>query len=204
MPAGASGPKRRNIRMHIRIHGVGRCIHLLSFFEFQRARAAHEAEASRTSRWDFWSARGFFRRHFHGAYEIVALRSALAHEIGDVSRLSDDDVVDASAQRLCSGAWCVGYDRPAPATTARAAQKGAAATGTGAAQRQAATPPLSSARRPRAPAPVPPPAGRDTAAAAAAPEDVFQNSDQAALAETLRQAAAEGAPFCEVCAKGKR
>ena len=182
--------------MHIRIHDVGRCIHLLSFFEFQRALAAHEIETSWEYHWDDWSARSFFRQHFRDSYEIRALRSALVHDIYNLSRMSDDDIVAAAAQRLCSGAWCIGYDRLPPAVSAGAAPAQVTVARIGTPQRQPSAPrPLRQREPTQSQA-----HARDPVAAASAEPEWSEETEQAAFAGVLEQAAQVGTPFCEICA----
>lgn len=186
--------------MHLRIHG-DRCIHLLSSFAFQHALAAGEMEASPEYRADDWSAHSFFRQHFHDSYEIGALRWALAHDIHNVSNMSDDDVIAAAAQRLRSGAWCIGCDRLPPVAAVEAGPVGASAAGIGAALRHAAAPrPLreSAVRGPR-PQRAPAHAASPAPATPAEPEWPEQ-TDQAAFAGGLEGAARDGTPFCEICA----
>jgi hypothetical protein len=178
--------------MRIRIQGVGRRIHLMSNAEFQRALAADEVGRSRDVFRDDASACGFVRRHCRGPYEHGMLRRALACDVHDVDRLSDDDVVLLAARRLRSGAWRIGYERPprAPAADGASPRRVASVFGT----------PLGGATVPRAqrrPASAPPPAR----APAPAPDPEWsEDADQAAFAGVLVQAAATGAPFCEICA----
>jgi hypothetical protein len=173
--------------MHIRIHGTGRRIQLSPLFEVLTA-------ADERSHWDDWSARGFFRQHFRDAHDIGSLRSALASEIHHVNRLSDDDLIAAAAQRLCSGAWRIGYDGVPPARVAGIVSK---AAGKAAPLRQGgSTRPR--AQGPRASGPAP---ARAPAASTPAEPEWPEQADQLAFAQVLEQAAEEGTPFCEICAK---
>jgi hypothetical protein len=172
--------------MYIRIHGTGRRIQLSPLFEVLTA-------ADERSYWDDWSARGFFRQHFRGAHDIGSLRSALANELHHVNRLSDEDLIAAAAQRLCSGAWRIGYDGVPPVRVAGLSSKPLAK----AAPLRQGGPARQRSQSPRASSPAP---ARAPAAAPAEPEWPEQ-ADQIAFAQVLEQAAQEGTPFCEICAK---
>jgi hypothetical protein len=188
--------------MQMRISSVGRCIHLFSGGAFQRALAAREVEAAPGDFWTEESALSFFRQHFYGADTIGRLRSALAHEVHDMTRMRDDDVITAAAWRLHSGVWRIGYV-PAPGPSAVAATAAGAPVppirriiSTSARQADAAPsrPPLMApVRVARAPAPA---AATTPAPAPEWPED----ADQAAFAGVLEQAARSVTPFCEICA----
>lgn len=186
--------------MHIRISSAGRCIHLFSFGAFQRALAAREVEAAPGDFWTEWSALSFFRQHFYDSNEIGRLRSALVHELYDMTRMQDADVITAAAWRLHGGAWRIGYDLAPgpPAVTATAAGVPA----------QPVRRTSSASARPSEAAPVRPPqmapvrvarASAPTEAPTPAPE-WSENTDQSAFADVLEQAAASGTPFCEICA----
>ena len=181
--------------MHIRILGLGPRIHLLSFFDFQRAVASGEVEPGENRHWDDWSARSFFRQHFCGSHEIGALRQALAPDLCELTRLSDEDVLDTAARRLREGIWRVGYERVRPANT-----------GGGAPAQASAGPPALARRSVEAPVPRRQPAspraasvGVPASATPAEPEWT-EDTDQVAFADGLVRAAQEEIPFCVVCA----
>lgn len=186
--------------MHIRISSAGRCIHLFSFGAFQRALTAREVEAAPSDFWSEWSAFSFFRQHFYGSDQIGRLRSALVHELYDMTRMQDADVITAAAWRLHGGAWRIGYD-PVPGPSA------VTATAAG-----VPPPPVrrtsSSSARPSEAAPVRAPRMAPVRVArASAPAETTtpapewsEDTDQSAFADVLEQAAASGTPFCEICA----
>jgi hypothetical protein len=184
--------------MHLRISRFGHTLHLLSQDALQWAVSAGEIAAPLVS-WDEWSARQFFSQHFHEPHDISRLRAALVHEVIDITRLRDEDVLGAAAGRLASGAWRTFHD-----PTLNTAAAGASAAGAPAAPLPAASRGTSSTARaagsepPRAqPAPAsttPPARTRDWA----------EDSDQLAFAEVLEQAAQSGTPFCEICAARAR
>lgn len=180
--------------MHIRILGPDRCIHLLSAFDFRRALASGDVEAAGRRDWDDYAARMFLLRHFRAASEMGALRRALAREMGDPARMSDDEVIDAAARRLREGAWRIGYER-----VRRVDMPGRAAG-------QVAVAPPS--RPPATPSSVPRRAGGAApgapAAAAPAEPEWFETADQAAFADVLTRAARDGRPFCEICEQRAR
>jgi hypothetical protein len=182
--------------MQIRIHAFGRTIRLLSSFDFGRAVASGEVEPAEPG-----SASDFIRQYFFGAYETGLLRQALQESVYDVTRMSDDDVRAAAAQRLHEGSWRVGYE-----PVRRTGKGGGGAAGSSA----SSSAPVrsgggaSSVRRQSAPtraAPARPAGGSSAPAAAPAAAEWTEAVDQAAFAEVLERAAEQGAPFCEICAR---
>jgi len=183
--------------MHIQISSFGRTTHLLSLAAFQRALTAGEVVAARNSYWDESSAHRFFMQHFCGANEISRLRSALVHEVCDVTRMQDEDVFAAAARLLHGGAWRTGH-AAAPRTAAATAATAPAAT----ARRSSAAPARQAAPAPVRAQPAPPVRATrapDAATPALRTPEWSENTDQLAFAEVLEQAARGGTPFCAIC-----
>lgn len=173
--------------MHIRILAEGRYIVLLSLSGYRRA-VASGAIAPEETRWDDWSALRFFRQHFRDATGMGTLRQALAQDMLHLNRLSDDDVRLAAARRLRDGSWQVGSER--------------ARSEPGAPARMPARP----VQPPEDEAPAPPSRGKQAPAPVPvfeepepAPREWLEDTDQAAFAGALEQAARGGKPFCEIC-----
>ncbi len=175
--------------MHIRITSAGRRIHLLSFYELGRALASGEVDTSHDNRWEEWAARAFLSQHFYDSCQIGALRSALAADLCDVGNLSDDEIIAAAAQRLCSGAWCIGYEQLPINSGGRDTSAPARAGATG----------ISAAlRRGGAPRPAPASAKHAQSTATPAKADWHKQTDQAALAKALEHGAKSRAPFFDM------
>jgi len=183
--------------MDIRLNGPGVRLHLLSLATWQRALAAGHVQPMEQPHWDALSARAFLRQHFQGPGDMHLLRAALADDIGNQSRMSDDAILGAGSQRLCGGAWRIAAEQPRVAVATRHMPARADAAGTEEPVAEAAVmapAPAASASTPAAaPVNVPPPA----------PEWPEQ-TDQAAFAAVLRQAAKSATPFCEICARTAR
>jgi len=186
--------------MHIIIDEIQRRLHLHSFGQpvAPRTGAALQAWPSST---DLGQARSFIDRHFRDAARLHFLRHALAqdgHEGAGPAQRSDDDVLQTAARRVASGAWRIAFEvaaatnvaRPVPAPAASPLLRGAGHGGsTRTSQR-----PLPASRAPaRAPAPAP-----------AAALEWTDSVAQRAQAETLRSAARDGTPFCEICEANRR
>ena len=181
--------------MHIRILGLGPRIHLLSFFDFERAVASGEVEPGEYEHWDEWSARSFLRRHFRDSYEIDALRQALAPDVYGLARLCDDAVLDIAVGCLRDGAWRVGYERVLRPIAGGGVSARASTAARAPARRSVPAPtPRSQPAPPRA-APV-----RMPAVATPAEHEWTDDTDQATFADVLERSAADATPFCEVCA----
>lgn len=192
--------------MHISIYSHGQRLHLLPWFEFQRAVDSGKIESVEYYRYpDEQSARRFFSRHFQDSHEIVGLRDALAQEGYDMTRLSHAAVMDMAARRLCEGTWRIGCDCTVDKDTVvgKVAQKTVAASD----RRDIASPfsPRSLAAR----------AARAPAAARVAPVQVeavvepavpewTDDIDQIAFADVLEAGARNSKPFCEICERMKR
>lgn len=183
--------------MDLRLNGPGVRLHLLSYAMWQRALAAGHVQPIEQPYWDALSARTFLRQHFRGPGEMHLLRAALADDIVNQSRMSDDAILGAGSQRLCSGAWRIACEQPRLAVATRHMPARADAAGTAEPAPEAAV---------MAPAPAAP-----TSTPAAAPVNVPvpapawpEQTDQAAFAAVLRQAAQSATPFCEICARAAR
>lgn len=143
--------------MDVRLNGHGACLHVLSFAVWQRALAAGHVQPFAPSHWDALSARAFLRQHFQDPGEMHLLRAALADDIGNQSSMSDDAILGAGSQRLCSGAWRIASGRsrvamvtrnmPARANAARTAEPVPEAAVTPAPAAAAATPAAAQAAR---------------------------------------------------------
>jgi hypothetical protein len=151
---------------------------------------------------DAWRARSFMDRYFRDAGRLHVLRHALTsdgHDGVDLTQHGDDEVLQTAARRVASGAWQITCEVAAAPAVVRAVPT-------------PATSPLlgggGSARSSRRPAPpVSRAPARTQAQAASVPADASDWPDttaQAAQAETLRQAARDGTPFCEICEARRR
>jgi hypothetical protein len=96
--------------MDLRLNRHGDRLHLMSFAVWQRVLAAGHVQPVVQPRWDVLSARAFLRQHFQGPGEMHLLRAALADDIGNQSRMSDDAILGAGSQRACAVAH--GASRP--------------------------------------------------------------------------------------------
>lgn len=187
--------------MHIRIHRRGPTIHLLGYFDYQRALEAGEIAAFENDQWNDNRARNLISEHFRDSHEIARLRDALAPQLHGLTRSTDQFIIDAAVRCLQQGVWCVGYDRTALDTPAVSARPEASASG---AHRR----PDDSAvrdRRPtvrREPAPAATRSVPIESRAVELPPDPewTDDIDQIAFADVLERAAREKYPFCEVCA----
>lgn len=144
---------------------------------------------------------------FHGTEQARFYLSGLAHEAGmlgqlrhllafeshlTVSRLSDAQVLDAVAQLLAEHRWVVRHKTLTVAAKIKKAERqSSAASGPG--DSQSVSPSRLRGATDSTPAPQ----------AAAAPETDFADINQDAQAATLTQAAEDGVPFCELCAKAR-
>lgn len=187
--------------MDLRLNGHGVRLHLLSFAVWQRVLAAGHVQPVEQPPWDALSARAFLRQHFQGPGEMHLLRAALADDIGNQSRMSDDAILGAGSQRLCSGAWRIASERPRVAMVTRNMPARANAAGTAEPVAEAAV----IAPAPAAPAATPAAAPVTALAPTPAPAPEWPaQTHQAAFAAVLRQAAQSATPFCEICAQAAR
>lgn len=184
--------------MDLRLNGPGVRLHLLSFAVWQRALASGHVQPVEPPHWDALSARAFLRQHFQGPGEMHLLRAALADDIGNQSRMSDDAILGAGSQRLCIGAWRIASE-PREAIVTRNMPARANAAGTAEPVAEAAV----MAPAPAAPAATPAAAPVTLPSPAPAPEWPAQ-TDQAAFAAVLKEAAQSATPFCEICARAAR
>jgi hypothetical protein len=186
--------------MHIRIHRRGRTIHLLDFFDYQRALDAGVIEAVQRNYLSETLARNLISEHFRDSQEIGQLRDVLARQVYGLNRRSDQFVIDAAVRCLKDGDWCVAYDRTPTDTAAVAAPSQASAPASQ--QRQVDSPARD--RRPAVREAPPPPRSAPVQSRAAEPlpdPEWTDDIDQIAFAEVLERAAREAKPFCEVCAR---
>jgi hypothetical protein len=187
--------------MYLRISRFDQTLHLLSREVLQWGVPAGDVAAPSIF-WDEWSARQFFNQHFHAPHDISRLRAALAHEVIDITRMRDEDVLSAAARRLASGAWRTAHNPARPA----AAGGASAAAPPSPASRGAST--AGRTARLESPRPQPAPPRAAPAPASTTPpartRDWAEDSDQLAFAEVLEQAAQSGTPFCEICAARAR
>jgi len=129
----------------------------------------------------------------HEAGMLGQLRHLLAIESHlPVSRLDTGQVLDAVAQLLAEHRWVVHHKALTAAAKIKKAQRqSSAASGPG--DSQSVSPSRLRGASESTPAPQ----------AAAAPETDFADINQNAQAATLTQAAEDGVPFCELCAKAR-
>jgi len=188
--------------MHIIIEETHRRIHLHSFGQRPAPRPGGNLQAWPAGT-DAWQARVFMDRYFRDAGQLQALRCALTRD-GldgvDVTRCCDEEVRQAAARRVASGTWRITCElslapqtlRPVPAQVVSPLLGG-----------RPGVSPVGTSRRPA------PAAGR-APASAAAPAPIMTTPDwpdaaaQVAQAATLRRAARDGTPFCEICEAHRR
>jgi hypothetical protein len=153
---------------------------------------------------DAWQARRFVDRYFRDAGRLHVLRHALTsdgHDGFDLAQYSDDEVLDTAARRVASGRWKITCEVAAAPVAVRSVPTPATSPLLGSSSGGSAR----SSRRPAAPVSRAP--ARAQAPAASTPADAPDWPDtaaQVAQAETLRQAARDGTPFCEICAARQR
>lgn len=190
--------------MHITINEIHCRIYLYAFGQQPVPQSGAELQA-----WwggtDPWQARSFIDRHFRDAGRLHMLRHALTqsgYDHFDLAQRSDDDVLQAAADRISSGAWRIVCEVAATASAVRSLPVpvaspllgGGNSVGSAHTSRRRA-PGVSSAPAP-ATAPV-------TPRLADAPD--WPNVEaQVAQAETLKRAARDGTPFCEICEARRR
>ena len=151
---------------------------------------------------DAWQARSFMDRYFRDAGRLHVLRHALTsdgHDGFDLAQYSDDEVLDTAARRVASGTWTITCEVAAAPVAVRSVPTPAMSPllGGGGVTR--------SSRRPAAPVSRAPARAQAQSAPVAADASDWPDAEaQAAQAETLRQAARDGTPFCEICAARRR
>ncbi len=135
------------------------------------------------------SARQWLGRYIGDDAAMARLRLLAGNADAEATPLSLDDqaLADQLAARIASGAIRVCGARQAPALYAVSSTPAAAAA-------PAAPSPSPSSTAPAAAAPA-------TPAPAAADTTFGSSMDPAAMAATLREAARDGVPFCEECAR---
>jgi hypothetical protein len=190
--------------MQITIDEIDGRIHLHSSGQRPAARPGRDLRP----RWagtDAWQARSFMDRYFRDAGKMHVLRHALAadgHDGFDLAQHNDDEVLQAAARRVAGGTWKITYEvEPAPVAV-RSVPTPAPSPLLGGGSSAGST---RSSRRPPPPASRAP--ARTPAPSASVPADDSDWPDkaaQAAQAETLKQAARDGTPFCEVCDARRR
>ncbi|MDB6050866.1 MAG: hypothetical protein JWR17_3612 [Pseudomonas sp.] len=187
--------------MRMVFYDQSRRFHILSDGNLllSRCPGAQDDSQSSTVISDEWQAKSFIRRCFPDSFALIRLRDALARDLFNATRYSDDHVVREAALRLVSGAWRVVYEEVEGSTvTASTVSAPVPYLKPVPGMRQPVTAPRPAAVARQAPVLVPSeeasPPGSEW------PED----ADQIAQADTLIKAARLGTPFCEPCAAKAR
>lgn len=148
-------------------------------------------------------ARAFLYRHFGNAVEIGRLRSLLARDAYNVTRMKDGQIVVEAARRLSNGNWIVTEARHEEYSRTVAIAAPTQAVRTTAAVRPApvSTKPAAPVAKTGKPAPAP---GTSSNAVRESADFSDHPADQIGQARTLREAAKTGVPFCEVCEAARK
>lgn len=190
--------------MHIIIDEIHGRLHLHSFGQRPVAQPGADLRAWEGGT-DAWQARRFMDRYFRDAGRLHVLRAALTLDGGDgfdLTRRSDDEVLQAAARRLAGGIWRIAREAAKAPAVVRSVPTPAASpllgggSGGGARMSRRSASPVSRAPAPSSvPAPAPAPA----------PVPDWPNAEaQVAQAATLKRAARDGTPFCEICEVRRR
>jgi hypothetical protein len=190
--------------MHITIDEIDGRIYLHAFGQRPVARPGHDLQPWRAGT-DAWQARSFMDRYFRDAGRLHVLRHALTsdgHDGCDLARHSDDEVLQAAARRVAGGTWKITHEVTAAPVAVRSVPTPAPSPLLGGGGSGGGT---RSSRRPAPPASRAPARAQAPAASARTDDsDWPDKAAQAAQAETLRQAARDGTPFCEICEARRR
>jgi hypothetical protein len=190
--------------MHITIDEIDGRIHLHSFGQRLVARPGGHLQPWWAGT-DAWRARSFMDRYFRDTGRLHVLRHALTldgHDGFDLARHSDDEVLQTAARRVASGTWKItrevapapGVARSVPTPAPSPLLGGGSSVGSTRSSRRPASPVSRAPVRARAPA----------ASVPADASDWPDTSAQVAQAETLKLAARDGTPFCEICDARRR
>ena len=187
--------------MHIIINDFDDKIHLSSFTVHLRLVEAGSVSHLVTDNWDEGSALSFIHRHFSRSCEIGVLRSAIAPDVYDVTRMNNHEVMKLAALNLQNGSWQRGYE---PAPVVKRLTNETAALIAAARPMEISVPRRLRVDVPRmAPTPARIPRVPDATAIDAATPTVPEwsnETDQVAFAMVLERAAKNVNPFCEICA----